>query len=138
MAEKARHAFGQTSGVEAALQAGKIDAYDILFLDGDTAPKVGWIDRDGVFRLAAGKTQVLRVDELPTADGDPEVVYIYNNECYIWNGEQCVSMSKSADLTALETQVSNLETEMNNKVDASTVETMIQEQTEASEAIIEF
>lgn len=138
MAEKARHAFGQTSSVEAALQAGRIDAYDILFLDGETNPKVGWIDKDGVFRLVANKTQVLRVDELPVADGDPDVVYICNNECYIWNGEECVSMSKPANLTALENQVSNLETELSNKVDAETVETMIQEQAETSDVVIEF
>lgn len=48
---KAKHAFGNLVDVEKALQAGKIDAYDILFLDGDTEPKIGWIDANGVFRL---------------------------------------------------------------------------------------
>lgn len=48
MALKAKHAFGSSSDIEAALQGGKIDAYDILFLDGDTdSPKIGWIDKDG-------------------------------------------------------------------------------------------
>jgi hypothetical protein len=48
MAEKkARHAFGQSSGIENAKQENKIDAFDILFLDGDTAPKVGWLDSQG-------------------------------------------------------------------------------------------
>ena len=48
MANKAKHAFGSSSGVEAAIQAGKIDAYDILFLDGDTdSPKIGWVDKNG-------------------------------------------------------------------------------------------
>ena len=51
MANKAKHAFGNLSDVQNALAAGKINAYDILFLDGDTSPKVGWIDRNGVFRL---------------------------------------------------------------------------------------
>ena len=51
MAMKAKHAFGNLSDVQAALESGKIDAYDILFLDGDTEPKVGWIDKNGVFRL---------------------------------------------------------------------------------------
>lgn len=51
MAKKAKHAFGNLADVQAALSAGKIDAYDILFLDGDTEPKVGWIDAKGVFRL---------------------------------------------------------------------------------------
>lgn len=56
MAEKARHAFGNSDSVEAALQSGKIDAYDILFLDGDTEPKVGWIDKNGVFRLVENES----------------------------------------------------------------------------------
>lgn len=51
MAMKAKHAFGNLSDVEKAIQAGKIDKYDILFLDGDTEPKIGWIDANGVFRL---------------------------------------------------------------------------------------
>ena len=51
MADRAKHAFGKLADVQAALDAGKINAYDILFLDGDTEPKVGWIDKNGVFRL---------------------------------------------------------------------------------------
>ena len=51
MAMKAKHAFGNLSDVEKAIQGGKIDKYDILFLDGDTEPKIGWIDANGVFRL---------------------------------------------------------------------------------------
>ena len=47
MANKAKHAFGQSTGIDAAKQANKIDAFDILFLDGDTAPKVGWLDAQG-------------------------------------------------------------------------------------------
>ena len=48
MAMRAKHAFGSSSSIQTALDAGKIDAYDILFLDGDTnSPKIGWIDRDG-------------------------------------------------------------------------------------------
>lgn len=45
---KSRHAFGSEEKVQSALEQGLIDAYDILFLDGDTdKPKVGWIDKDG-------------------------------------------------------------------------------------------
>lgn len=40
----ARHAFGSEAKIEEALSIGKIDAYDILFLD---EKKVGWVDRDG-------------------------------------------------------------------------------------------
>ena len=48
---RAKHAFGNLADVQAALDSGKINAYDILFLDGDTEPKVGWVDADGIFRL---------------------------------------------------------------------------------------
>lgn len=119
MAKKAKHAFGQSSAIEAAKQANKVDNFDILFLDGDTDPKVGWIDGQGVTRIVQNKNQIVRVDELPVADGDENVVYIYNNEGYIWNGTQCVSLSKSADLTALEEEVAK-------KTDVETVETMIE------------
>ena len=70
MADRAKHAFGNLSDVQSALNAGKIDAYDILFLDGDTEPKVGWIDKNGVFRLVenGGDTTELegQVTELET------------------------------------------------------------------------
>lgn len=140
MAEKAKHAFGQSSNLEAALQSGAIDSYDILFLDGDTEPKVGWVDKNGVIRLVEDKVQIVRVEELPTANGDENVVYIYNNEGYIWdsvNG-QCVPMSKSTDLTHLETQVLEIETQLEQKVDASTVETMIKEHSDSVIEVIEF
>ena len=135
MAEKARHAFGQSSGVEAALAAGKIDAYDILFLDGDTEPKVGWIDKNGVFRLAVGEAQIVRVDEIPTQEGKDNVIYICNNECYVWDGSQYVSTSKSADVSELESQINDLSAQLENKVDAETVQSMIQE---GADEVIEF
>lgn len=140
MAEKARHAFGQSSGVENALQNGLIDAYDILFLDGDTNPKVGWIDKQGVFRLVEDKAQIVRVDELPIENGDDNVVYIFNNEGFVWDGTKCVSLSKSADLTSLEDQVSRLESEMSNKVDEATIDAKIEAAVEeaASVEVVEF
>ena len=67
MANKAKHAFGNLADVQAALDAGKIDAYDILFLDGDTDPKVGWIDKNGVFRLVDDNTDLSELEaELAT------------------------------------------------------------------------
>ena len=45
---RSKHAFGSSDGVLKAVEDGKIDAYDILFLDGDTnKPKIGWIDKNG-------------------------------------------------------------------------------------------
>jgi hypothetical protein len=48
MADKAKHAYGSRKNLEAAIQAGKVDAYDILFLNGEgEAPAIGWVDKDG-------------------------------------------------------------------------------------------
>lgn len=129
---KSRHAFGNSENVNNALSKGLVDAYDILFLDGDTEPKLGWIDKNGTFRLVEDKVQVTRVDELPLIDGDENVVYIYNNEGYVWDGNACVPMAKSADLVELETQVSNIETQMSNKVDADAVQSMVDAAVEAA------
>lgn len=74
MANKAKHAFGNLADVQSALDAGKINAYDILFLDGDTDPKVGWIDRNGVFRLVDDNTDLSELEkELATKADATEV-----------------------------------------------------------------
>lgn len=122
---KSKHGFGQSSGLAQAISNGLLDAYDILFLDGDTSPKIGWIDKNGNVVIPEGKDQVIKVDELPTENGDENVIYLYNHEAYVWDGTKCVSIAKSADLTILETQVSNLETQITNKVDASEVQAMV-------------
>lgn len=138
--DKARHAFGNSENLEQALQSNTIDAYDILFLDGDSEPKIGWVDKNGLVRLVQDKNQVVRVNELPVSGGDENVVYVYNNEGYIWDSvnSQCVPMSKSADLTALETQVTNLSTQVEQKADATTVQNMIKEQIDSAYEIVEF
>lgn len=131
MANKAKHAFGNSNSIEAAKAANKIDAFDILFLDGDTEPKVGWLDKNGEICIAEGKTQIVRVTELPTENGDENVVYIYNNEGYIWNGTQCVSLAKSADLSALEAEIAT-------KVDEAKVLEMIETYGGSESEIVEF
>lgn len=64
MAMKARHAFGNLSEVQSALNLGKIDAYDILFLDGDTNPKIGWVDANGVFRLVENEADFSELETM--------------------------------------------------------------------------
>ena len=140
MADRARHAFGNSENLTTALTSGAIDAYDILFLDGETEPKVGWVDKNGIVRLVQDKIQIVRVEELPVENGDENVVYIHNNEGYIWDtvNSKCVPMAKSADLTALENQVTNLSAQMENKVSADSVQSMIKEQVDSAYEIIEF
>lgn len=124
---RARHAFGSSSSIEEAKQANKIDAFDILFLDGDTNnPKIGWLDSQGNTVIVQDKEQIIRVDELPTTDGDENVVYIYNNEGYTWDGTQCVPLAKTADLSALEAEIAT-------KISADEVDAKIE--TAISEAV---
>ena len=61
---KARHAFGNLADVENALKAGKIDAYDILFLDSDTSPKIGLVDGNGVFRLVENEADFSELEDV--------------------------------------------------------------------------
>lgn len=123
----ARHAFGSTSNIDSALSNGTIDAFDILFLDSDTEPKIGWIDKNGNKVIANGKTEVSRVEQLPTEGGDEGVIYIFQNEAYIWDGSKCVPLAKTQDLSALEAEIAK-------KVDEATVDSKIA----ASMSIVEF
>lgn len=139
--DKARHAFGTLERIDEAIANKLIDSYDILFVkDAEGKPHVGWIDKDGNKVILEDNAQIVRVEALPTENGDANVVYIYNNEGYIWDAvnSKCVPMAKSSDLTALETQVSSLETQIGNKVDATTVQQMINTTIEFANEIIEF
>lgn len=119
MAElKARHAYGTSANLQAALSAGTIDAYDILFLDGDTEPKIGWVDKNGNAVIVSQDGYVQVVDALPES-GEEGVIYIFSEEGYVWSGAEFVSISKSADLSALEAEIAT-------KVDEATVDTKIE------------
>lgn len=72
MAEKvdrARHAFGSEANIPQALASGKIDAYDILFLD---EKKVGWIDKNGEVIIAEPDLSEIE-SELATKANSKEV-----------------------------------------------------------------
>lgn len=97
---RSKHAFGSLSGIANALSIGKIDAYDILFLDGDTNPKIGWIDKDSNFRLVDTEC-VIVVDMLPTV-GKSGKIYIFNDDAYFWNGTEFKPFCKPTDITELE------------------------------------
>lgn len=74
MAMKAKHAFGSLSDVQKALDSGKIDSFDILFLDGDTNPKIGWIDAKGEFRLVQNETDFSELETIIAKKADAEEV----------------------------------------------------------------
>lgn len=62
MANKARHAYGNSENLQSAIDSGAVDAYDVLFLDGDTEPKIGWLDSQGIVRLVDTDTSALEAE----------------------------------------------------------------------------
>ena len=48
MAERAKHAYGSRKNLEAAIASRVVDAYDVLFLNGEgEKPAMGWVDKYG-------------------------------------------------------------------------------------------
>lgn len=132
MAEKellrSKHAFGTEANIDSALESGLIDEFDVLFLtDADGNPKIGWIDKNGKKVIVNDKEQIIRVSELPTKDGDENVVYLFKNKGYVWDNEQekCIPMSESTDVTELTEKIQTLETALSKKADTETVNTQI-------------
>lgn len=106
---RSRHAFGNLEGVADALSNGLIDAFDVVFIDGDTIPKIGWIDRNMNFRLVDTECVVnVEGDTLPTI-GITGKIYIFNNQAYVWNGEKLVNLCTPTDVTELEAKLGTLE-----------------------------
>lgn len=130
---RSRHAFGNENDVDAALSAGKIDAYDILFLTTeDGKHKIGWIDKSGnkIILDDHDTKQVLVVEELPET-GESGKVYIFGEDGYFWNGEKFINLCKPTDVSALEMEIAT-------KVTADEVNTMIKESGDSSVEIVEF
>lgn len=141
MAEmKSKIAFGTSANIESALEQNIIDAYDVLLLDGDTEPKVGWIDKNGNVVICEDKEQVVSVDVLPESDGKTGVVYLFENKGYVWDNEQnkCIPLSESADVSELTTKVSDLETQIGEKISAEEVDQKIEEKLTGISAAIEI
>lgn len=132
MALKARHAFGNSTQVLEALKAEKINEFDILFLDGDTKPKIGWIDKNKNFRLVQEEDEVVIVegDVLPDS-GEVGKIYVFGEDAYVYNGTEFVNLCKPTDVSALEAEI-------DTKVTAKEVRTMIKESEDSLVEIVEF
>lgn len=150
---RSRHAFGLSENIASAIDQNLIDAYDILFLDGDTEPKLGWIDKDGAVRIVDNEcVVVIDGDSLPEV-GESGKIYIFDSKFYFWNGTKYVTPIDETGIGEAEVDekidtavtnvvsqtnsytdeqikenlavVSALEEEVSTKVDAVTVEKMI-------------
>lgn len=86
--------FGSEQNIESALSAGTIDECDILFLN---EGKIGWIDRNGKPIILETRQQIVPVSDLPET-GENGVVYIYNNQLYLWDGTQFISPVSNNDI----------------------------------------
>ena len=124
---KSRHAFGSEANVDAAIDQGLVDAYDILFLK---EGKIGWIDGEGKKVILEDKQQIVRVEELPVQNGDMGVVYVYNDDAYIWSDveHKCVPLCEPTDLT-------NLQAEVEKKANADVVDEKFEQVEQAVEQV---
>ena len=128
MSNKAKHAFGDSERIAAALESGAINARDILFLDENTDnPKVGWITKDGKVVIAEShKEDVLDVEVLPES-GEAGKIYVCGSDAFVWKDGSFVNLCKPTDVSELETSLAELETEIETKVSSETVQAMIDE-----------
>lgn len=123
--DKAKHAYGSRKNLEAAIASGKVDAYDLLFLNGDgETPAIGWVDKNGN-PIVIAPTDDLAELETKVNDELSEKANVSDVE---------TSLSAKADVSDVE----ELEKEVATKVDVATVETMIKEATSATIEVIEF
>lgn len=117
--DKARFAYGSKSKVDAALKSGAVNEFDFLCLSGENErPSVGWIDKDGNPIYVECVKYIEVVSALPET-GEEGIIYMLEGKGYVWYENAFVPMSESTDLSALEEEVAK-------KVDAATVETMIE------------
>lgn len=119
MADKARFAYGSKSKVAAAIESGVINEFDFLCLSGENErPSVGWVNSQGDPIYVECVKYIEVVSALPEA-GEEGILYMLEGKGYVWYNEEFVPMSESVDLSEIEAEVAT-------KVDAATVETMIE------------
>lgn len=134
MAKKVKYGYGSRANINAAIEAGKLDAYDILLLNGaNETPAVGWIDKDGNPVVVDGEKCVITVEgETLPASGQVDKIYLHKNVPYIYDGQKFVGISGgAADISALEEIV-------NTKASLDEVDTKIKEAIENCVEVVEF
>lgn len=129
---KSKHAFGSEANIDSALQRGLIDAFDILFLD---EGKIGWIDRSGGKVVLEDKEQVVLLESLPET-GSSNIVYIYNNRIYLWDGTAFISPSGEGSVSesVIDSKIQAAKSEVLDAAKAYADEQV----TASSETVVEF
>lgn len=109
MADKAKFAYGSLANLDAALQSGAVDAFDLLCLYDDGVARIGWVNKNGEPVLVdVPSDDVLVVDELPET-GKTGVIYIVGEIVYIWSGTQFIVISESTDISDVKDRLASLE-----------------------------
>lgn len=107
MPKKTKFGFGSSSNVEQAVNSGKINARDVVFLDENTdCPKVGWVTLDG--KVVVSKPDLSEVNaELATKANAKEVE------------AKIAEKANTSDVAALETELATKvnEDEVDAKID---------------------
>lgn len=117
---RSRHAFGDSANVASAIETKKVDERDILFVDENTKPKIGWITKQGKPVFVDTEFVIVVDDDVLPESGQNSKFYILKDEAYFWNGTSFVSLSKPTDLSALEEEI-------DTKANAEEVEAKISE-----------
>lgn len=109
MADKAKFAYGSLANLDAALQSGAVDAFDLLCLVDDGVARIGWVNKDGEPVIVdVPNDDVLVVDKLPET-GKTGVIYIVGEVVYIWSGTQFIVISESTDVSDIKDRLASLE-----------------------------
>lgn len=117
---RSRHAFGSLSNVQNAIEDGKIDAYDILFLEDDNSvPRIGWLDKNGELKLVTDEKA-----DLSEVEADIEALE--------------TELANKADAEEVEADISALESKINTKLTAEEVKTILKESEDSLVEIVEF
>lgn len=131
MAMKARHAFGSEKDIQKALADGKINEYDILFLD---EKKVGWITKDNEVVIA--ETDLSGIETELAKKASAEDVQAVEEKLSAKADATDVEEKLSAKADA--TEVAALETELATKVTAEEVDAKVEAAVKAEiEATVE-
>ena len=128
MADKAKHAYGSRAKLSEAIAQGLVDAYDLLFLNGeDETPAIGWVAKDGTPIVLSP------ADDLAEAEAklEGELATKANAEDVETLGSQIAAKADSSD-------VEDLAAEVAKKVDVETVQSMIDEATVGVVEVVEF
>lgn len=119
MADRAKHAHGSRSNLNAAISSGKVNEFDVLFLSGkDENPALGWVDKNGNPIIISPADEVSKLEteveaKLATKANADEIEAI---------GLELASKASAEELQAVDAKIST-------KADVSEVEAKISKAT---------